>query len=400
MEPIERRFVALNSPTADRSDVGYHPCQGIYHLRAGSKPKTAAIATHYNADFSEHYLGEYFAERGYGFLGWNTRFRGAEAYFMLEHALIDIGVGVRWLREVAGVENVVIIGNSGGGSLMGAYQSQAAKPNLLAQPGMQLPEAANELLEADFYIALNAHMGRPEVLTSWMDPSVTDENDPTSVDPPLDMYDPANAPPYKPEFVERYRKAQQERNHRITAWAWSELARLEERGLSDRLFTMQRAWADLRMLDGALDPSDRPVGVCYAGDPKSANYGPMGIGYANTCQTWLSMWSLEHSWLSMWSLEHSQSGAPLTSSGSHCPPWSCRAWRIPACSRATRGRSTRTSPPRTSASSSSWATTSSSASPPFDPRSRICSSAGSKTEAHDLRGARTRGRRRAPSVLR
>lgn len=76
MEPIERRFVALNSPTADRSDVGYHPCQGIYHLRAGSKPKTAAIATHYNADFSEHYLGEYFAERGYGFLGWNTRFRG------------------------------------------------------------------------------------------------------------------------------------------------------------------------------------------------------------------------------------------------------------------------------------------------------------------------------------
>ena len=93
MEPIERRFVALNSPTSGRNDVGYHPCQGIYHLRTGSKPKTAAIATHYNADFSEHYLGEYFAERGYGFLGWNTRFRGAEAYFMLEHALIDIGVG-------------------------------------------------------------------------------------------------------------------------------------------------------------------------------------------------------------------------------------------------------------------------------------------------------------------
>ena len=295
MDTIERRFVALDSPTAGRNGAGYHPCQGIYQLRAGSKPKTAAIATHYNVDFSEHYLGEYFAERGYGFLGWNTRFRGAETYFMLEHALIDIGVGVRWLREVAGVENVVIIGNSGGGSLMGAYQSQAAKPNLVAQPGMQLPEATNELLEADFYIALNAHTGRPEVLTAWMDPSVTDENDPTSVDSSLDMYDPANGPPYKPEFVESYRKAQAERNHRITAWAWSELERLKERGLSDRLFTMQRTWADLRLLDGALDPSDRPVGVCYAGDPKRANYAAMGIGHANTCRTWLSMWSLEHS---------------------------------------------------------------------------------------------------------
>ncbi len=52
MEPIERRFVALNSPTAGRNGAGYHPCQGIYHLRAGSKPKTAAIATHYNVDFS------------------------------------------------------------------------------------------------------------------------------------------------------------------------------------------------------------------------------------------------------------------------------------------------------------------------------------------------------------
>ena len=43
----------------------------------------------------------------------------------LENALIDISVGVKWLREEAGVETVVILGNSGGGSLMGAYQAEA-----------------------------------------------------------------------------------------------------------------------------------------------------------------------------------------------------------------------------------------------------------------------------------
>ena len=42
------------------------------------------------------------AERGYGFLGWNTRFRGNEAHFLLDHALAEIGVGVRWLREQPG----------------------------------------------------------------------------------------------------------------------------------------------------------------------------------------------------------------------------------------------------------------------------------------------------------
>ena len=61
-----------------------------------------------------------------------------------------------------------------------------------------------------------AHLGRPEVLTDWFDPSITDEADPASVDSSLNMYDPANGPPYSPEFVKRYRAAQVARNHRIT----------------------------------------------------------------------------------------------------------------------------------------------------------------------------------------
>lgn len=271
------------------------PCQGLYYTPRGERPRSAFIATHYNVDFSEHYLGELAAARGVGFLGWNTRFRGNETYFMLEHALIDIGVGVRWLREEAGVETVVLLGNSGGGSLMGAYQSQAVEPNLVPLPGMSIPEAANQLAPCDLYISLNAHPGRPEVLTAWMDPSVTDENDPTSVDPSLDMYDAANGPPYSKAFVERYRAAQVERNQRITAGAKTELERLASKGLFDRVFTLPRTWADLRYLDASLDPSDRPLGVCYAGDPRWANYSPFGIGHANTLRTWLSMWSLEDS---------------------------------------------------------------------------------------------------------
>lgn len=48
-------------------------------------------------------------------------------------------------------------------------------------------------------------------------------------------------------------------------------------------------------MDGAIDPSDREVGRCYAGDPHVANFGPRGLGLTNTLRTWLSMWSLKES---------------------------------------------------------------------------------------------------------
>ncbi len=292
---VQRQFVSSTSPTSARNGAGFMPCQGLYYSVENTQPTTAFIATHYNVDFSEHYLGELLASRGFGFLGWNTRFRGNEPYFILEHALIDIGVGVRWLREQANIEKIVLIGNSGGGSLMAAYQSQASDPNISATRGLKLPSAVNELIPCDAYISLNAHAGRPEVLTAWMDPAVANETDPTSIVPALNMFDKNHGPAYSGEFITRYRAAQEARNNRITEWAISELARLKDLGFSDRAFNLYRTWADLRLLDGDIDPSDRPVGVCYAGDPKKANFSPRGIGLTNTLRTWLSMWSLKES---------------------------------------------------------------------------------------------------------
>ena len=290
---ITRDFVGLPSPTAARVGAGGHPCQGLYWTPSATpRPRTAFIATHYNVDFAEHYIAPYLAERGFGFLGWNTRYRGAEDLFLLEHALIDIGVGVRWLRQVAGVETVVILGNSGGGSLMAAYQAEASSPSLAEGLKGRGGEALASLPGADLYISLNAHKGRPEVLTDWMDASVTDEADPTLTDPALDPFDPA--PPYSAEFITRYRAAQKARNHRITDWAKAELARVNAVGVPDLLFPLYHTWADLRFMDPAIDPSDRPCPGCYRGDPALANRSP-GIGRVNSLKTWLSMWSLAES---------------------------------------------------------------------------------------------------------
>ena len=292
---VTAEFVGLVGRGAGRSGAGGHPCQGVYYRRAGTSPRVALIATHYNIDFSEHYLAGLIAERGLGFLGWNTRFRGAEAYFLLDGALTDIDAGVRWLRA-QGVESVVLLGNSGGGSLMAAYQAQATFPTLTPKYGRSaVSSAVQSLAGADLYISLAAHPGRAEVLTNWMDPSVTDETDPLSVDPDLDPYRLDRQPPFDAAFVASYRAAQRTRNERIAAWCKAEIDRMAAAGHRDRLFVAPRLWADLRMIDGSIDPSSRPVPACYLGDPHRANYGMLGVGMVSSLRTWLSMWSLSDS---------------------------------------------------------------------------------------------------------
>jgi len=291
---VVREFVGLPSPTARRGAAGGHPCQGLYHRAVGRKPKVAMIATHYQIDFSEHYLADYMATRGIGFLGWNTRFRGFESSFLLDHALVDIGVGVSWLRAVQDVETVVLLGNSGGGSLMAAYQSQAMEPNIVAPAGIRPAAGLDDLPPADGYVASAAHPGRPDVLTAWMDGAVVDENDPVATDPDLDIFDERNGPPFQAEFVERYRSAQLARNHAITDWAETELKRVRAAGFSDRPFTVMRTWADPRMVDPTLEPTKRQPNMCYAGVPVRANRSSHGIAAACTLRNWLGMWSLRH----------------------------------------------------------------------------------------------------------
>ena len=289
---VIREFLGLPSPTGRRALAGGHPCQGLYHRGVGRKPKVAVIATHYQIDFSEHYLADYLATRGIGFLGWNTRFRGFENSFLLDHALVDIGVGVRWLRDTQAVETIVLLGNSGGGSLMAAYQAQAVDPHVTAVAGMRPAAGLTDLPPADGYVASAAHPGRPDVLTAWMDGAVVDENDPVASDPDLDLFSGRNGPPYSTEFMTRYRTAQVARNNTITDWVETELKRVRAAGFSDRPFSVMRTWADPRMVDPSIEPTSRQPNLCYAGPPAKANRSAHGIAAACTLRSWLAMWSL------------------------------------------------------------------------------------------------------------
>jgi pimeloyl-ACP methyl ester carboxylesterase len=192
------------------------------------------------------------------------------------------------------VENIVLIGHSGGGALSAYYQAQAETPP--AQRIRQTPAGDPfdlgkfDLPKADGLILLNAAEGEGLHIAHRLDPSLTDESDPFSYDPSLDMYNPANGfrvPPepshYTKEFLERYRKAQQERARRLVEMARANIReqefyqdllkspfyqhmtpagqlQIQRRAMFEKPLTVYRTYAEPGYYDLSIDPNDRTLG--------------------------------------------------------------------------------------------------------------------------------------------
>jgi len=230
----------------------------------------------------------------------NTRFRGNDTALVLEKCVLDLGACIADLKKRFGYETVILGGWSGGGSLSMFYQDQAEHPTITHTPaGDEADLVGAKLQPADAILLLAAHVSRNVTLTEWMDPSITDEDRPYERDVELNIYDPAcpNQPPYSAEFVERFRAAQIARNRRITARVKATLAELKAKGddYMERPFVVAGTMCDVRWTDPTQDPSDRPAGTCYLGEPRVANDGPVGLARFTTLRSWLSQWSYDDS---------------------------------------------------------------------------------------------------------
>ena len=212
---------------------------------------------------------------------------------------------------------MILLGNSGGGSLFTFYLSQA-----LAPPGERLTHLATgdpfdlnafEMPGADAMIYLAAHPGEGHYLLNAIDPSLTTEGDPVACDPELDLYDPANGfadPPatssYGAEFLARYRAGQRARVERLDAIARERIAARnaarsaahETGSLNQRraatathFMLIYRTDADPRYVDLSLDPSDRDYGSLWGRRPDIINYGAVGFSRMVSPEAWLSTWS-------------------------------------------------------------------------------------------------------------
>ncbi len=262
--------------------------------------KTAVILTHPRGDFSVHYACPLLAAAGYATFGFATRYLNNDTDCLHDNCVIDVKAAADDMRR-RGYENVVLLGNSGGGSLMALTQAQTGC--------------------GDGWIGIAAHPGEGVFMGHVIDPSVADENDPFSVVPELDMYNPDNGwrpwpepVTYDRDWLDRYRVAQIERIARLDQIAKTSIAEAElhrnrlgsidratslrpwrdarQRAVHTKYMVIYRTLADPVYLDLSIEPDERPMGSLFAfPDPFDGNYGRGGLARSMTARGWLSTWS-------------------------------------------------------------------------------------------------------------
>ncbi len=306
--PVGTRCEPVKLATPDRAIS-----HGWLYSRGGEE--TVVCAMHPRANFSRHYIVPGLVEAGFAVFCQNSRWLNNDATLIHERVLLDVAEGVKHVR--GRFSRVVLLGNSGGGSLYTFYLSQALAPS-----GQRLRDTATgepldlnkfEMPAADLIAYIAAHPGEGHYLLNAIDPSLVTEGDALSCDPALDMFDPANGfaePPqssrYSAEFLARYRAAQRARVARIDAVARMRIAaktaareRAAKSGsVADRraatitdFMLLYRTDADPRYVDLSLDPSQRDYGSLWGRRPDIINYGAVGFSRVVSPEAWLSTWS-------------------------------------------------------------------------------------------------------------
>lgn len=299
--------------------------KGILYQPAQGKPRTVVIMAHPRADFAHHYSIPFWVQAGFAAFAQNMRYLNNDSMMIHENLLLDLAAGIRFLREEQGFERIVMLGNSGGGSLFSYYDAEARKTDgarVKSPPGGGPPDLNKfEMPTADGFILLAAHPGQGRVLTVSLDAAVVDESDPYASDSALDMYDERNGfrtPPaqshYDPAWLAAYRAAQRARAARIDAIARRHIeesatsrsatkaagfasapaayrAHMQRRTMAPRIMVVYRTQANPAYLDLTIDPSERVVGSIFSPRPDLFNYHAIGLGHVVTPEAWLSTWS-------------------------------------------------------------------------------------------------------------
>ena len=287
------------------------------------RPDTVVMVIHPRTDSTRHYAIPGLVEAGFAAFGHNTRWLNNDIETIHERLALDVAAAVKTFRE-RGYKHVVLLGNSGGGALYTFYQAQAARPGqrVKSTPAGDPPNLNEfDMPEVHGIIQLATHAGPGRFLLNCIDPSVTDESDPVSVDPRLDMYDPDNGyrtPPepthFSAEFLERFRQGQAARVARLDAIARQSIEeqrrteaiiaspdfarlsprdqlKLRQRAASGQIMTIWRTMADPGYVDLSIDPSDRDRGSIRSTNPETYNYTEFGYARVLTSRAWLSSWS-------------------------------------------------------------------------------------------------------------
>jgi hypothetical protein len=179
-------------------------------LSPGDKSHTAVFVMHAAADYTHFTACTELSRRGYRVLCANNSVGNASNKDGIDRKLLDVKLGVAYLRKYPGVQKIILLGHSGGGMLMSSYQNIAENGLKACQGPEKIIPCSNSLAEmpaADGVMLLDTHFGDAVVneLFSWT-PSAANGGE---VNPELDPYNARNGydregSKYSDAFLRKY----------------------------------------------------------------------------------------------------------------------------------------------------------------------------------------------------
>ncbi len=221
--PVKETYVMLSGWLKHQRGILYEP------VTPCEKCKIAIINVHSDDDYTLFPIAAEMAKRGY------RSFGGQVSGNTLDEKLLDVKRIIEFLRGCPGVEKVILMGHSGGATLMSAYQRVAEQGVEVMKKEDTLYKCTlnEELPPADGVMLMDANWGNCAMTLFSMDPAVMDDDNGVKLDRSLDIFNPENGfdpagTTYPKEFLDRFYAAQIARNNRLVDLALERLAAIEK----------------------------------------------------------------------------------------------------------------------------------------------------------------------------
>ncbi len=206
--------------------------QTMLYTPEGESPyvNVGVLIIHSDSDYLDFPAAWELAKRGYRVLCANV----VNRLKPLDEKIEDVKSAFAYLKAQPGIEKIVLLGHSGGATLMSAYQSVAengceifqGREKIVPIKNMEKPEAADGLLLID------SNWGNGAMTLLSLDSAVIEEDSGRNLNPELDIYSPDNGfhedgAYYPEEFIRKYMKAQRERGRKLIEKARERLEKIE-----------------------------------------------------------------------------------------------------------------------------------------------------------------------------
>jgi len=207
---------------------------GVFYqpVSRSTKSQVAVLVMHSDENYLNFPACTELSKRGYSVLCANV----AKSQSSMEQKMLNVKSTVEYLQNRSDIKKILLLGHSGGATLMTAYQTIAENGVRSVQGAgkmVHISDAVNDLPAADGVILLDANWGNGPMTLFSLDPAVKTEGNGVDLDSAYDFYSPkngftTNGAHYSEKFKQQYLTAQRERYNKLITAAENRVQAIEK----------------------------------------------------------------------------------------------------------------------------------------------------------------------------